>query len=199
MQMQDAHEFLIFLLDRAAEILQAEAREAASASSTITSNGSIPASDRSLSIGDAPDSGSVKDNDVLMRFSTMDAAKSAALATAVAAAAVDSNGAGPGSSSSGSSSSGSTSAGNHHRHYANGGIVTTVVSESFNSNNYSNQPLTWVHEIFQGVTRNETRCLNCESVSSMDETFLHLSVEIDQNQSLSGCLRQFSSSETLCG
>lgn len=27
------------------------------------------------------------------------------------------------------------------------------------------QDLTWVHEIFQGTLTNETRCLNCETVS----------------------------------
>lgn len=27
------------------------------------------------------------------------------------------------------------------------------------------QELTWVHEIFQGTLTNETRCLNCETVS----------------------------------
>lgn len=26
---------------------------------------------------------------------------------------------------------------------------------------------TWVHEMFQGTLTNETRCLNCETVSSM--------------------------------
>lgn len=31
----------------------------------------------------------------------------------------------------------------------------------------SNKPeLTWVHEIFQGTLTNETRCLNCETVST---------------------------------
>ena len=31
--------------------------------------------------------------------------------------------------------------------------------------NKSTDP-TWVHEIFQGTLTNETRCLNCETVSS---------------------------------
>lgn len=31
----------------------------------------------------------------------------------------------------------------------------------------NNKPeLTWVHEIFQGTLTNETRCLNCETVST---------------------------------
>lgn len=57
---------------------------------------------------------------------------------------------------------------------------------------------TWVHEIFQGTLTNETRCLNCESVSSKDEDFLDLSVDVLQNTSITHCLRVFSSTETLC-
>lgn len=34
------------------------------------------------------------------------------------------------------------------------------------------QELTWVHEIFQGTLTNETRCLNCETVSIGIDFFL---------------------------
>ena len=44
---------------------------------------------------------------------------------------------------------------------------------------------TWVHSIFEGVLTNETRCLCCETVTSRDECFLDLSVEIEQNSSVS--------------
>ncbi|XP_028570552.1 ubiquitin carboxyl-terminal hydrolase 12-like isoform X1 [Podarcis muralis] len=57
---------------------------------------------------------------------------------------------------------------------------------------------TWVHEIFQGTLTNETRCLTCESVSSKDEDFLDLSIDVEQNTSITHCLRKFSNSETLC-
>ncbi|KYO45996.1 hypothetical protein Y1Q_0021591 [Alligator mississippiensis] len=60
------------------------------------------------------------------------------------------------------------------------------------------QELTWVHEIFQGTLTNETRCLNCETVSSKDEDFLDLSVDVEQNTSITHCLRDFSNTETLC-
>lgn len=54
----------------------------------------------------------------------------------------------------------------------------------------NNKPeLTWVHEIFQGTLTNETRCLNCETVSSKDEDFLDLSVDVEQNTSITHCLR----------
>eukprot|EP01137_Pigoraptor_chileana_P018365 Opistho-2@77726 len=60
------------------------------------------------------------------------------------------------------------------------------------------EPVTWVHRLFEGVLTNETKCLCCESVSSKDESFLDLSVDIEQNTSITGCLRNFSSTETLC-
>ncbi|KAJ6668572.1 hypothetical protein lerEdw1_012054 [Lerista edwardsae] len=50
------------------------------------------------------------------------------------------------------------------------------------------QDLTWVHEIFQGTLTNETRCLNCETVSNKDEDFLDLSVDVEQNTSITHCL-----------
>lgn len=56
---------------------------------------------------------------------------------------------------------------------------------------------TWVQEMFQGTLTNETRCLNCESVSSKNEDFIDLSVDVEQNTSLTHCLRVFSKTETL--
>ncbi|CAI2348114.1 unnamed protein product [Caenorhabditis sp. 36 PRJEB53466] len=58
---------------------------------------------------------------------------------------------------------------------------------------------TWIHEIFQGILTNETRCLSCETVSSKDEDFLDLSIDVEQNTSITHCLRVFSETETLCG
>ena len=60
-------------------------------------------------------------------------------------------------------------------------------------------PKTWVHSIFEGLLTNETRCLACDSVTSRDESFLDLSLEIEQNSSISACMRNFSSSESLRG
>lgn len=48
---------------------------------------------------------------------------------------------------------------------------------------------TWVQEIFQGTLTNETRCLVCETVRSKDEDFLDLSLDIEQNTSLTHCLK----------
>ncbi|KAF7791107.1 hypothetical protein EIP86_002068 [Pleurotus ostreatoroseus] len=57
---------------------------------------------------------------------------------------------------------------------------------------------TLVHRLFEGVLTSETRCLTCETVSSRDESFLDLSIDIEQNSSVTACLRQFSASEMLC-
>jgi len=58
---------------------------------------------------------------------------------------------------------------------------------------------TWMHDIFEGQLTNETRCLRCETVTSREEAFIDLSLEIDQNSSLTSCLRNFSAIETLKG
>ena len=55
----------------------------------------------------------------------------------------------------------------------------------------------WINELFQGLFTSETKCLNCECITSRDETFIDLSLDIESNSSLSSCLREFSKSELL--
>eukprot|EP00249_Psilotum_nudum_P020728 c27820_g2_i1 orf=254-1048(+) len=75
-------------------------------------------------------------------------------------------------------------------------MVNGVVSGL--SNGSHQQPVvTWVHKLFQGILTNETRCLRCETITARDETFLDLSLDIEQNSSITSCLRNFSSTETL--
>ncbi|KAL1923143.1 uncharacterized protein VTP21DRAFT_9519 [Calcarisporiella thermophila] len=57
---------------------------------------------------------------------------------------------------------------------------------------------TWIHDLFAGILTNEIKCLTCESVTSRDETFLDISIDIEQHTSVTSCLRQFSASEILC-
>nr|CAD1826348.1 unnamed protein product [Ananas comosus var. bracteatus] len=65
-------------------------------------------------------------------------------------------------------------------------------------NGVQKEPIvTWVHKSFQGILTNETRCLRCETVTARDETFFDLSLDIDQNSSITSCLKNFSSTETL--
>ncbi|XP_072990891.1 ubiquitin carboxyl-terminal hydrolase 4-like isoform X1 [Typha latifolia] len=66
------------------------------------------------------------------------------------------------------------------------------------ANGVRKEPLvTWVHKSFQGILTNETRCLRCETVTARDEAFFDLSVDIEQNTSITSCLKNFSSTETL--
>lgn len=51
--------------------------------------------------------------------------------------------------------------------------------------------------LIQGILTNETRCLCCETVTARDETFFDLSLDIEQNSSITSCLKNFSSTETL--
>lgn len=76
------------------------------------------------------------------------------------------------------------------------GVTTNEIPN--NINNHTNTEPTWVHEIFQGILTSETRCLNCETLSSKDENFFDLQVDVDQNTSITHCLRCFSNTETLC-
>ncbi|EGC36657.1 hypothetical protein DICPUDRAFT_77679 [Dictyostelium purpureum] len=55
----------------------------------------------------------------------------------------------------------------------------------------------FVHEIFEGILTNETKCLTCESITNKDESFLDLSIDIEKNKSLTSCLSNFSSVEVL--
>lgn len=64
-----------------------------------------------------------------------------------------------------------------------------------NAKNFENL-FNW--HFFQGILTSETRCLNCETVSSKDENFFDLQVDVDQNTSITHCLRCFSNTETLC-
>ncbi|WOK97636.1 ubiquitin carboxyl-terminal hydrolase 3 [Canna indica] len=66
------------------------------------------------------------------------------------------------------------------------------------ANGARKEPLvTWVHKSFQGILTNETKCLCCETVTARDETFFDLSLDIEQNSSITSCLKNFSSTETL--
>ncbi|CAM9024549.1 hypothetical protein WICANDRAFT_97047 [Wickerhamomyces anomalus NRRL Y-366-8] len=56
-----------------------------------------------------------------------------------------------------------------------------------------------LHDLFEGLLTNQTKCLTCENVSSRDETFLDLSIDLTDNETLETCLKQFSASEMLNG
>jgi ubiquitin carboxyl-terminal hydrolase 12/46 len=80
-----------------------------------------------------------------------------------------------------------------------------TASINFNINNdttpgiNSSTEETWIHELFQGTLVSTTKCLNCETVNSKDENFLDLSIDVEENTSITTCLRVFSNVETLSG
>lgn len=80
---------------------------------------------------------------------------------------------------------------------SSGYSTATSTSHSTYGNKSQPEP-TWVHDIFEGILTNETRCLCCETVSSKDEKFLDISVDVEQNTSITYCLKNFSCTETLC-
>ncbi|KAL8342691.1 hypothetical protein RB601_004816 [Gaeumannomyces tritici] len=56
----------------------------------------------------------------------------------------------------------------------------------------------WVHDIFEGLLTSETKCLTCETASQRDETFLDLSIDLEEHSSVTACLQKFSAEEMLC-
>ncbi|KAG6005777.1 hypothetical protein E4U21_007610 [Claviceps maximensis] len=77
-------------------------------------------------------------------------------------------------------------------------IVESSVSSPNHTSGYQSPGIGWVHDIFEGVLTSETRCLTCETASQRDETFLDLSIDLEQHSSVTSCLRKFSAEEMLC-
>lgn len=63
---------------------------------------------------------------------------------------------------------------------------------------YQSPGIGWVHDIFEGVLTSETKCVTCETASQRDETFLDLSIDLEEHASVTSCLRKFSAEEMLC-
>lgn len=58
----------------------------------------------------------------------------------------------------------------------------------------------WCKKLFQGISTSETKCLSCETITSKDEAFLDLSVDVPHDRhstSLTYSLNNFSKLETL--
>lgn len=67
---------------------------------------------------------------------------------------------------------------------ANGWDIT-----SLSSGGTAGPQRTWIHDIFEGTLTNETKCMSCETVRTREESFLDLSLDIEQNSSITSCLR----------
>ncbi|KAL9891921.1 ubiquitin-specific protease 12/46 [Glossina fuscipes fuscipes] len=170
---QDAHEFLNFLINHINEIILAERN--ASKNNVNSGVAGVMGSGGGGGGGGAGGGGGSGGGTATKSSSTTSTSTSASNST--------SNGACTNSSGS-----------------LNGLGVSIGIADTSTStqNNSANTEPTWVHEIFQGTLTSETRCLNCETVSSKDEHFFDLQVDVDQNTSITHCLRCFSNTETLC-
>ncbi|KAF3016135.1 hypothetical protein E8E14_007427 [Neopestalotiopsis sp. 37M] len=83
------------------------------------------------------------------------------------------------------------------------GLVKSVESAlgatvTHTSNGINSPGTGWVHDIFEGVLVSETKCLTCETTSQRDETFLDLSIDLEEHSSVTSCLQKFSAEEMLC-
>ncbi|XP_017114497.1 ubiquitin carboxyl-terminal hydrolase 46 [Drosophila elegans] len=184
---QDAHEFLNFLINHINEIILAE-RNAG------PSNGNGNANPKFHTGGAATSA---------MASSTASKSSSTSNSNSNSNSSTNSNG--NSSNSTGSlnattsvlDASGSLTATTTPIIGSGGSGTGTGIGIGTGTNGANSEP-TWVHEIFQGILTSETRCLNCETVSSKDENFFDLQVDVDQNTSITHCLRCFSNTETLC-
>jgi ubiquitin carboxyl-terminal hydrolase 12/46 len=188
---QDAHEFLNYLLNECCEILERErdevkdnydskrnSRRSGSSAGSVTPR--ISSGSGRLSV----DEGS-EGNDVDLR-NVEEEGKSAATK----------NGAGKDAANASAALTLSNAGSNTNI----GGISDALnMRKKASSKSKKKEKQTWVHEVFQGETVNETRCLWCENVTSRSESFLEISVEVKPNSSIQQCLSDFSASELLGG
>ncbi|CCJ30362.1 unnamed protein product [Pneumocystis jirovecii] len=73
-------------------------------------------------------------------------------------------------------------------------------NSNFISNDKSAQYVSakWVHSIFEGLLTSKTQCLTCGNITSRDESFLDLSIDVSKNTSVTSCLNAFFAPEMLC-
>lgn len=187
---QDAHEFLNFLINHINEIILAERNVAATATSNNhTKSGSVSGS----GVGG---------------YSSSNPGVATKSASTISTSTTASNSTTNGTCTNSSGSLNGSGGGNIGSTVGGGLSIGITDNSNLNSAQQQQQQLqtdssannepTWVHEIFQGTLTSETRCLNCETVSRKDEHFFDLQVDVDQNTSITHCLRCFSNTETLC-
>lgn len=56
---------------------------------------------------------------------------------------------------------------------------------------YFDNLYTLISDIFEGKQSSIIKCLNCEKVTERTETYLNLSVDVEQNTSLGYCLKKY--------
>ena len=182
-QHQDAHEFLNYLLNEAAELLEKRAKKKKQAEE-----------------GEGEGEEGEEGGGGAAAGSSADHAKAGAGASGEAAAGGASGDAEGGGEEGGSEGGGEEGGGEEGAAPAEAPPEPEVpVAERMKKY----EAKTWVHSIFEGVTTTETRCCNCDTVTSRDEAFLDLSIEIEQDSqskdgtSVQACLDAFTNEEDL--
>lgn len=76
---------------------------------------------------------------------------------------------------------------------ANGSSEVSIpmdVGTNIDDDRYQKEP-TWFQKIFEGKLVHETKCLQCETVTSREEVFMDLQLPIEHNCSLTSCLKKY--------
>ena len=77
-------------------------------------------------------------------------------------------------------------------------ISTTIDSHQDSGNLKAQKVNSWAQKLFTGSTTTSTTCLTCENITSRDEEFIDLSLEIKEG-GLVKCLKEFEKYELLDG
>eukprot|EP01026_Neomeris_dumetosa_P033272 TRINITY_DN26500_c0_g1_i1.p1 TRINITY_DN26500_c0_g1~~TRINITY_DN26500_c0_g1_i1.p1 ORF type:complete len:410 (-),score=38.55 TRINITY_DN26500_c0_g1_i1:291-1409(-) len=80
-----------------------------------------------------------------------------------------------------------------------GPIENGHLTQQQNSHSSGRAQKNFVEDIFVGKQVNQICCMNCERVTDSEEPFKDLSFQLDQNSSLSECLRSYCGKEVLAG
>ncbi|KAF9351655.1 hypothetical protein BGX34_000430 [Mortierella sp. NVP85] len=177
---QDAHEFLMFILSTISEDIEADVKkyqkELEDNTPKLIANGThSTSSNHSVANGSI---GAHSSDEVSMTLAGGDEVRIKVNGTDVNTALT---------------SGGSTHANSH-------GGESIGDRSSIQSDNTAPKPKekVWVQKLFEGQLTNEIKCLTCEKTTNRAESFMDLSLDIEQNSSVTSCLRQFSASEMLC-
>eukprot|EP00049_Salpingoeca_infusionum_P026828 m.28215 g.28215 ORF g.28215 m.28215 type:complete len:410 (-) comp9025_c0_seq2:180-1409(-) len=85
-------------------------------------------------------------------------------------------------------------------HAAGDGLVNGGVGDSPSLGESSHKSKkTWVQDLFEVTLTSEIRCLVCESVTSKEELFFELSLDVEPNTSITACMRKLFRMETFDG
>lgn len=181
---QDAHEFLMFILSTISEDIEADVKkhqkELEDSTPKPISNGIHSASsNHSLMNGSIGAQSKASSEEVSMTLAGGDEVR------------IKVNGA---DINTGLTTSGGSTHANSH------GGESIGDRSSIQSDNTVPKPKekVWVQKLFEGQLTNEIKCLTCEKTTNRAESFMDLSLDIEQNSSVTSCLRQFSASEMLC-